>query len=336
MGYHRRFSRTIYVRYSGSISYPASQSGGSMSYSGTAAENVDVDVYVDTAPFDVSVDDCKRTITGLNTSVTAMSAAQVAAINANAEKIGSTIIKGFFSTVSSEISQQMAELRVGIDATLLRLNELAKRCADKQRQMQNDYTRITSRYMKIFEELDKECENRIFEIDRPAFIFKRMADTTAERATGNDLATTAAVAGGESSSAEARIAASYTKRRAMEALDRANDFLVQQHKSENIINQSLVDDNTSAQYYVPACYVETKDDKSFDRQAYVTEHLQLDKESLVGQMRNIDFVKSEDDAKQLCNRFNQMVSSHYADADDHERRVRDYVTQLFNNDINNE
>lgn len=337
MGYHQRFSRTIYVRYSGSVSYPASEHGGTQSYSGTTTETVDIDIYVDTDPFDRSVNECNNVVSGLTTSVATMSAAQVAAIDANAKKVGSTIINGFFSTVKSEISQQITELRSNIDATLLRLHELAKQCADKQRQMKDDYARITSRYMKIFDELDKECENRIFELDRPAFNFKRTTDQTSERATCNDMVATAAVSGGENGIVEARIEASHTKRRAMEALGRANAFLSLQRRTENIIAQSTFINGTYGVYYAPVCYLETCDSQTLNRKTFSPSYLsRLDNAKLVEQMRDLQMENSANDAKQLQTNFNQVVGTHYANSDvnGHDARVRDYVTKLFKNNIN--
>ena len=335
MGYRRSFTETISVHYSGSVSYPASQSGGSVSYSGTTYETVHVNIYVDSDPFENSVHNCNSKIAGLNTSVTAMSAAQVAAIRKNAEQIGSTIVKGFFSTVSSEISQQIAELRSSVDATLLRLNELSKQCADKQRQMQSDYTRITTRYMKIFSELDAECKNRIFEIDRPAFIFKQTTDNSAARATGNDLVSTAAVAGGENSALEARIAASNTKRSAMEALSCANNFLAQQRKTESVIADSAIAENNAGMYYTPVCYIETKDEGKLSRKSYSVEQLHLNNTKLVDELREMNLGDSQANQAQLQSDFEQVVGTHYANANEHDARVRDYVTKLFKRNIIN-
>ena len=335
MGYRRSFSETISVHYSGSVSFPASQSGGSVSYSGTAYETVHVNIYVDSDPFERSVSDCKSELTGLNASVATMSAAQVAAIRKNAEQIGSTIVKGFFSTVSSEISQQIAELRSSVDATLLRLNELSKQCADRQRQMQADYTRITSRYMKIFSELDNECKNRIFELDRPAFMFKQTTDHSAARATGNDLVSTAAVAGGENSALEARIVASNAKHSAMEALGHANRFLGLQRRTDNIIAESAIAESEAGTYYSPVCYIETKEGKNIDRKSYSVDKLRLNNSMLVGELRDLDLGNSQENQMQLQSDFEQVVGTHYANANDHDARVRDYVTKLFKSNIIN-
>ena len=100
MSYSRRFTRRIAVPYSGSksVSYPASEHGGTKTvyYSGTAYEDVEVDVQVDTSPFDASVANCNDNVNGLTASVGAMNAAQCLAISENADKVSKTIIDGFF------------------------------------------------------------------------------------------------------------------------------------------------------------------------------------------------------------------------------------------------
>ena len=79
MSYTESFSRSIAVHYSGTVTvnYPASEHGGSTtaSYSGTAYEQVDVDIHVDTAPFDASVANCNNHVNGLTASVGAMNTA---------------------------------------------------------------------------------------------------------------------------------------------------------------------------------------------------------------------------------------------------------------------
>ena len=80
MSYSRSFSKTIAIHYSGSVSYPASQSGGSVSYSGTAYEDVVVNINVDTDAFDSSVRHCNNSVGALTGAVVATEGAQVASI----------------------------------------------------------------------------------------------------------------------------------------------------------------------------------------------------------------------------------------------------------------
>ena len=156
MSYSRRFSRTVSVHYSGTVSYPASQTGGSVSYSGTAHELVEVDVHVDTGAFDASVAHCNNSVSGLTASVGAMNAAQCLAIRQNADKISKSIIDGFFSTVRTDLRTQKAELEQAIDAKLLLLRQQAQTLQEKQQQMEEDYARTSARYQKIFNDLNNE------------------------------------------------------------------------------------------------------------------------------------------------------------------------------------
>ena len=122
MSYTRSFSKNIAVKYSGTVNYPASQNGGTMSYSGTAYETVNVDIHVDTNPFDQSVASCNNSVNGLTASVGAMNAAQCLAISENADKVSKSLIDGFFHTVRTDLSTQRAELEQSIDKKSIFIN----------------------------------------------------------------------------------------------------------------------------------------------------------------------------------------------------------------------
>lgn len=335
MSYSRRYRHTIAVHYSGTVSYPASEHGGTTSYSGTAYEEVVVDIDVDTNPFDREVRDCNTTVGGLTGAIVATETAQVASIHQNSRKIGSTIVKGFFDTVRSELSQQIMELSTKVDSTLLHLQKMAQRCKEKQLQMQNDYGRLTSRYLKTFEDLNNELENRIFELCRPAFIFKR---TTDERTLGtvcSDMTTTAAVAGAEQTRLEAQIASSLTKRRAVDTILQANHFLTKQKRSEYVLNNSTIDENAEGGIYLPVCYLETKDNGVTNRRTFKPDMLdnvsaaQLSERISQTEMQNT----LESESKQLEDNFNRQVSSAFKGDDEHSKRVMNYVTKFFYSNI---
>lgn len=150
MSYTRQVRKTIAVHYSGSVSYGPSEHGGTASYSGTAYEDVIVNVNVDTDPFDDATIQCRSTVDGLTASVAATEAAQVASIKENSRRVGKTLIDGFFKTVRSEISQQINELKNLAEATLLKLQSDVRRCNDMQKQMEVDYNRKCDQYLRIF------------------------------------------------------------------------------------------------------------------------------------------------------------------------------------------
>ena len=114
MSYTRTYRKTIRIPYSGSVSYSygPSQSGGSGTayYSGTAVEEVEVDIEVDTVPFDHSVATCNNHVDALTGSVVATQAAQVKSIKEKAKKVGDTVVNGFFEVIRFEISNQIVEL----------------------------------------------------------------------------------------------------------------------------------------------------------------------------------------------------------------------------------
>ena len=335
MSYTRSFTKRIAVHYSGTESYPASEHGGSVHYSGVAYEDVSIDIVVDTNDFDHEVVQCNKSVGGLTGSIIATESAQIASIHANSRKVGSTIIKGFFDTVRSEISQQIVELQTKIDATLIHLKQLADRCVSQQAQMQADYGRITSRYVKVFDDLNNELENRIFELCRPVFLFKRHADDSVLQLVCSDKATTATVAGAEQTLLEARIASSLAKRRAVDTISQANRFLTKQKRTEYVLNHSAINEAADGNIYLPVCYLETKDNGITNRKAFKPEMLDhVDSQQLVETINQVN-PRNElaEHSKALEESFNREVSSAFDAHSEHDKRVMDYITKLYYSNI---
>ncbi|MDR1343115.1 MAG: hypothetical protein LBK18_07685 [Prevotellaceae bacterium] len=333
MSYRQSFSKKITVHYSGSVGYPASQHGGRVSYSGTASEDVTVNVDVDTNPFDKSIDGCNRTVNLLTGAVVATEAAQIDAIYSNARKVGATIVDGFFKTIRSEISQQIMELSTKLDATLVHLRELAKRCAGKQQQMEKDYSRISSRYVKIFDDLNGELENRIFELNKPAFVFKRESDNQAIRISGSDLVSTVAVFGAEGGDLQAKISASIIKKRALSAIGKANTFLLKQKQLNATINQSMLKESVAAARYLPVCFIETQNEKSqIGKSMYQADFLsKIQANELAAGFEQQSWGRlSKDSAEKIGQYFHAEVSNCYASADAHTDRVKENIIRMLN------
>lgn len=333
MGYRRSFTKRIAVHYSGSVSYPASQSGGSVSYSGTAYEDVTVNVNVATEPFDNSVVRCNTHVGTLTGAVVATEAAQVASIRENARKVGQTIIDGFFKTVRSEISQQISELTSRINATLLHLHELGKRCVDKQRQMESDYNRISSRYLKIFDELNSELKNRIYELDRPTFVFRAESDQSAARFVEGREVSSTLVSGREESALQARIAASRSKKQAQDTIGEINRFLQRQKQLDRLLHHCILDEDRASSVYVPVCWVETTSERDvIDRRLYQPEGVpaipQPTFEELLAAEEWSEIPREQ--VEHIRRFFNREVSEHYAATDPHTNRVKECITRMFN------
>lgn len=332
MSYRRSFHKRIAIHYSGSVSYPASENGGSVSYSGTEYEDVEVNIDVETTPFENSIEHCNNSVNFLTGAVVATEAAQIASIDNNARKIGSTIVEGFFKTIRSEISQQIAELSIRLDATLIHLNKMAKRCIEKQKQMESDYNSLSGRYFKIFDDLNNELSNRIYELDKPVFVFKEQNNKQNNRTSENDLVSTVTVFGAEDGDLQARISASIAKKRALDTLGKANIFLIKQKRLNNTINQSMLKDSISAVKYSPVCYVETQNDRSqIDKNVYQANYLpSMQKNDLITDFQDKNWIgSSKENNIQIGRYFNSEVNNRYSDSNMHTSRVRENIIKMF-------
>lgn len=333
MSYKRSFSRRISVPYRGSVNYtyPASEHGGSGTayYQGTAYEDVSVNVYVDTNPFDESVGNTNDKVNLLTGAVVATEAAEVAAIELNSKKVAKTIVSGFFGLIRSDISQQVMELTKKIESLLLHLKELGSRCADKQRQMEVDYNRLANNYMKIFGDLNSELDHRIHELDKPAFMFRKDCVEQTDRMTSDDSISTVTVSASEESALQAQIQASYVKKRALDTISIANRYLLKQKATADTINMSMLASHVEGDRFVPVCYMETiQENDLHDRSVYQNaEYPVAEAPQLVEMLKNVSYSKGNEES--VSRFFNQEVASYFNTPGDHEKRVREMVLKLY-------
>lgn len=332
MSYSQSFSKRISVDYSGSINYPASEEGGTIEYSGTEYEDVQVNIDVETTAFDNSVAHCNSSVNVLTGAIVATELAQITSINNNAKQVGSTIVEGFFKTIRSEISQQISELSYRIEANLMHLHEMAKRCIEKQRQMESDYNGISNRYLRIFDDLNNELSNRIYELDKPAFIFEKQGEISKTRTSENDLVTTVAVSGAEGGNLLVRISASFAKRRAMDTIGKANTFLIKQKRLYDTINLSMLKDSVAAIQYIPVCLIEMhNEDSQIDRNLYQPQFLpEMRASELIPDFQEKVWNNfSKESINHIHRYFNSEVNNRYSGSDTHTSRVRESISRML-------
>lgn len=336
MSYTRRFSKSIAVHYSGSVRYPASQSGGYVSYSGTSYEQIFINIHVDTDPFDNQVDSMKKRVDLLTGSVVATEAAQVASKKSSSEKVGSTIVKGFFKAVQSDISQQVTELKNNTDALLIQLNKLAAQCNDKKRQMGIDYQRLSARYTKIFDDLNHELENRIYSIDEPVFQVTRHTDESALKGTDTDMVAVASVSAGENARALSKISASVLKRSALDAIRKGKLFLDVQYRTDALLDKCLRPGGETTCYSAPMCLLQATTGPGYTHtDLFATPLLASQNTELLAQQfndRNWNKKVSETHRDTIADYFNSEVATKLRSTADneHKRRVADLTAKLFN------
>jgi hypothetical protein len=221
----------------------------------------------------------------------------------------------------------------------MHLRELSKQLVAKKTQMETDYNRTATRYVKIFDEMNSELSNRIFELDKPAFHFKQLADNHSQRTSDNDLVGTVAIAGAESGDLQARISASVTKKRAFDTIGQANIFLLKQKRLQRTINQSMLNDTTVGQRFFPVCFLETRNEQNqIGKSLYQSGYLPATQEnSVIENFQSKQWtVISKDSQEKIGRYFNAELSAAYSAADPHTVRVKDMITKILDfNSIKN-
>lgn len=332
MSYKETFRRTVAVHYSGSVRYPASQQGGSVSYSGTAYEDVNIEILVDTRPFDSSINGCNKSINVLTASVGAMSAAQCKAIAENAKKVSKTIIDGFFHVVRTDIETQKMELEQVVESRLILLKQQADSLREKQKNMAADYARTSARYLKIFDDINKELSNRIHQIDQPVFDFVKNVDEQNSRMLNTDLIQTAALFNKESSILQSQIKAAVVKKHALNAMSMAEKFLTEKACCEATLRHSNLPKYDHDTFYVPVCYMETLSENSNDQKCYINQkYNDCITDNVQNELSNNSLdKKSEYEENMIKTYFEKEVVSRIKSNDNHSSRVKEIIFKMFN------
>lgn len=173
MSYRQNYSASVSYSGSKTVSYPASENGGSKTVYYEGNIPIDISILVDTDDFDTSVHHCNTQVNALTASVAAMNAAQVASIQKSSKAIADHITNGFFNLVKSEISQNTTVLFSKMQSSIGLIKEKTDFVSNRMNTMQSDYARMLSWYANIFLNLDEETRRRIIELDKPAFQLSR-------------------------------------------------------------------------------------------------------------------------------------------------------------------
>ncbi|OQA64627.1 MAG: hypothetical protein BWY39_00096 [Spirochaetes bacterium ADurb.Bin269] len=177
MSYTRSYSRSVTVSGSktASYSYPASEHGGngSVTIHYTETVPINVNITLDTDPFDRSVENAENHVDQLTGAVVAMNSAQCASIHQSGKKISDSIANGFFRLINSELTTQLSENKSQLESRISLILELAKDITSKHTRMAADMNRLKKHYADVFNGLDEDCKKRVLAIDKPSFILSR-------------------------------------------------------------------------------------------------------------------------------------------------------------------
>lgn len=252
MSYRRTYSATIHYR--GTVSYPASQNGGTASYSGS--EPVYITIDVDTNSFDASIGRCDKEVEGLAAAVVATKTAQVKSKVESSKRIAHTIVKGFFDYVGADLSQKMKELASKCEALFVALMGHKDNCLSKKEQMQNDYNRISKRYSKIFVDLDNEITSRIKQLDKATFQFADTAQSVIDRNQDTSMLSISTISANENLKLETILSCSHVKQLANNLITKADDYLRGTYHLTNSVRNMLSGTNTDDELMLPVIFIE--------------------------------------------------------------------------------
>jgi len=263
MSYSKTYTGS--VGYSGSVSYsysyPASEHGGSGSgvahYSGSVP--VSVNLFVDTNPFDSSVNSCTDSVRRLNGAVITMNSAQVASIHKSATEVSSHIISGFFNMIKSELDQNIAALYAKFKAVFELLTTKSDTLQKQQLVMQDDYLRISERYNKIFQNLDEELEKRIVALDKNVFELSRRVQGEQLHSEASKKVTQFLLGTNEDEIVQQQLIVANAKSRVLNAIDGLAENVVQEAVYSKKVNSIVSEKNcrSSENAYIPVIFTES-------------------------------------------------------------------------------
>jgi len=344
MSYSRNYHTSVH--YSGSVSYTygASEHGGSGTahYSGSVPVNVTINV--NTAPFDGSVAHFNKSVDFLTGSVVAMKTAQCMAIKQTSEEVSTALINGFFGTIKTEISQQLQALDSAIKAVFGLLIQQGKAVSDKKNVMEGDYNRISSRYIRLFADLDNECYKRIYALDKQSFnlsekVQKKLLSESTSDAAANNLLSLEEVA-----SSKTIIFISSLNRKVLDVMKTLYDYIMQETRINSLIESFLSNEETDGNISmdIPVIWSETDmlDGKASARDCHIPDYVESAVKSAI--TAKVDgycsgspqdsWKKTEEGEKTAINReFNTLAESTFAGADETSQRVYKTMMTLWQN-----
>ena len=340
MSYSKSYHSSAHYSGSVSYSYPASQSGGSGSISYSGEVPIDVTINVDTEPFDGSVDRFKTSIDALGGSVAVMQAAQCAAIRKTAEEVSASIINGFFGTIKAELTQQIQALDSAVKAGFALINEQGKAVSKSKDIMESDYNRISSRYMKLFADLDEECYKRIFALDRQSFNLSQKVQNELISESSCNAAALNLLGIDEISSSKTLVFVSSLNRKALDVLKTMHDYITQESAIKSLIDSFLFNEQTdeNVSLCIPVIWSESDllESQGTGNDCFIPDYISqqgkqaVTKEinALCGDVSRTKWEAANTSEKESINReFSLLAESHFA-ASGEEADQRVYRTML--------
>jgi hypothetical protein len=288
---------------------------------------------VDTYPMAEEINSVSSNVKGTTTAVVAMQTAVVAAEAKAANHVCNNVNKGFYTMMRSQVSQKIARLQSEVDSHLMKLNQLKKSLLTIQSRMQRDYNMTSARYLKLFNGLNANLKQRVFELDRPVINFA-VKDIEQISNRTKYLTATVPVTQLESLSASQKIIASNVKYRGLNVIHSMRSFLGEMAEQKKLTNRILLENYSveNTEISLPAIICECNHDKYDGKSFEITvSNVELSsatkaaiKNTVFNNTDNLQWQKPQEIDREIRSEFSKLVS-----ASSSSQRVKDLANKLF-------
>ncbi len=288
---------------------------------------------VDTKPMAEEMRSVSRHVNATTDAVVAMQTAVIIAEEKAADHVCNNVNKGFYSLIRSQISQKMAKLQSEVDSHLMQLVQQKNALLSIKNRMQKDYNMIASRYIKLFNGLNSNLKQRVFELDKPTIDFAvKEVDKVSNRT--KYLTATIPIAQLESLAASQKIVASNVKYRGLNVIKSMRSFLFEMNTQKKLTDQILINDGRyteTATVYIPIVICECNRDKTDTVIEISVSDVELDnisksaiKNTAFAELNQIEWQAKTSPNTEVKSEFSKLVSS-----SSKSQRVKDMATKLF-------
>jgi hypothetical protein len=293
-----------------------------------------IDCVVDTNPMAQEISAVSHHVKTTTAAVVAMQAAVVLAEQKASDYVCDNVNKGFYTLIRSQVSQKIAKLQSDVDSHLMQLNQQRKQLLALKGRMEHDYNMISSRYLKLFNGLNQNLKQRVFELDKPTIDFSvKEVEKVSNRA--KYLTATVPVSQLESLAISQKIIASNVKFRSLKVINSMTRFLSDMSKQKKLTDQILLADNSKVEnssLAVPVVISECNFDKFGSKSIDIAlSSIELSKQAQAlikntvnSSIENIQWQQGKEISKEVKSDFSKYLSASNAS-----QRVKEMASMLF-------
>lgn len=289
---------------------------------------------VDTKPMAEEIRSVSHHLNATTGAVVAMQTAVIFAEEKAADHVCNNVNKGFYSLIRSQISQKMAKLQSDVDSHLMQLVQQKNALLSIKNRMQRDYNMIAGRYGKLFNGLNANLKQRVFELDKPTIDFAiKDVDKVSNRT--KYLTATIPITQLESISLSQRIVAANIKHKGLNVINSMRSFLFEMNTQKKLTDQILINDNRyteTATIFIPIVICECNRDKTDSKNIeIIISDVELDnfsksaiQNSAYAEINNVEWSQKTAPNSEIKSEFSKLLAS-----SSKAQRVKDLAMQLF-------